>query len=345
LTLGGGVGRDLGELGQPRAFLRRAALLALPLRRARWRQLVQRGVGTQPGSDRDVVRQAGERARGVGGVADHMDHPVFELRGEQAQQLPSQPGFRGSLGVGLVLGDLLAPRAPEPEKHQQTDGPLKEWQLDVDPGGDPVVAPRERSLAAVGGRVVMPEAAEHLPSSALGQRVVDRDNKRLIGRQQTRDDHLGHLEPKLIGAPAGVTEEPVRTSVMPDPGQPRADQHPGHAPHPGLGDLTDHQRAERPVGGAGETCREQEQQLVQRRGQAEHRRRTSVGSRERASHPAAETDLTPTASRKPPMLLPLRALLLRPSTQQPPHGDDTPPGSTPQKCETRGSWARKETIT
>ncbi len=28
--LGGGVGRDLGELGQPGAFLRRAALLALP---------------------------------------------------------------------------------------------------------------------------------------------------------------------------------------------------------------------------------------------------------------------------------------------------------------------------
>ncbi|MGB0098364.1 MAG: hypothetical protein WBP81_38220 [Solirubrobacteraceae bacterium] len=32
--LGGGVGRDLGELGQPGAFRRRAALLALPLRRA-----------------------------------------------------------------------------------------------------------------------------------------------------------------------------------------------------------------------------------------------------------------------------------------------------------------------
>jgi len=87
-----------------------------------------------------------------------------------------------------------------------------------------------------------------------------------------------------------VAEEPVRASVMPDLRQPRAEQHPGHAPQPGLGDLADHQRPERMKGRFRETRREQEQQLIQRKRQAEHRRQTSTGSRERASHPAAEID-------------------------------------------------------
>jgi hypothetical protein len=72
----------------------------------------------------------------------------------------------------------------------------------------------------------MPEAAEHPPSPALRQRVVDRDHERLIGPEQTRDDHLSHHQAQLIHAPASVAEEPVRASVMPDLRQPRAEQHP-----------------------------------------------------------------------------------------------------------------------
>ena len=51
---------------------------------------------------------------------------------------------------------------------------------------------------------------------------------------------------------------------MPDTGQPRANQHPGHAAQPGLGDLADHQHPERLKGRFRETRREQEQQLIQR---------------------------------------------------------------------------------
>jgi hypothetical protein len=94
----------------------------------------------------------------------------------------------------------------------------------------------------------MPEAAEHLPPPPFRQRVIDRDNERLIGREQPIHDHLRDPEPELIHAPAGVAEEPVRARVMPDRREPAADQHPRHAPQSGLGDLTDHQRPERAKG-------------------------------------------------------------------------------------------------
>jgi hypothetical protein len=108
----------------------------------------------------------------------------------------------------------------------------------------------------------MPEAAEHLPPPPFRQRVIDRDNERLIGREQPIHDHLRDPEPELIHAPAGVAEEPVRARVMPDRREPAADQHPRHAPQSGLGDLTDHQRPERAKGWFREARLKQEQQIV-----------------------------------------------------------------------------------
>src|SRR5450755_3331667 len=59
---------------------------------------------------------------------------------------------------------------------------------------------------------------------------------------------------------------------MPDPGEPRADQHPADRAQRRLRDLPHDHRPEGLKRGARETWREQEQKLIQRRWDAEHRR-------------------------------------------------------------------------
>jgi hypothetical protein len=90
----------------------------------------------------------------------------------------------------------------------------------------------------------MPKAAEDPSPAALQEAVIDHHDQRRVGRQQPLHDHLGDLQPQLIDRPARVGEEPVRAGVMPQLRQARADQHPGHAPQPGLRDLTDDHRPE-----------------------------------------------------------------------------------------------------
>ena len=163
-----------------------------------------------------------------------MDRPVGEPCGEHQRELARELGFGRPLGIALALRDVLAFRAPEPQEDRHAHGPLQERRLDIDAGGDPVVAPRDSAAGAVGGRVVMPEAPEHLTAAALGQRVVDRHDQRLPRGHQARDEQLREPQPELIRRPAGVAEEPVRAGVMPDPRQPAAGQHPAHGPLAGL---------------------------------------------------------------------------------------------------------------
>ena len=184
---------------------------------------------------RDVVGQRGKRARRVRGVADAVDLARREALGEQAQQLACQPGFRGPLGVGLVFGHLLAPRAPEPEEHQQADGPLRNGSLTLIPA---VTQLLPQATAPVRWRLRRDARSSRTPSVLDAWPTCRRSGQQAVDRARadaTRSPRPP--KPQLIGRPASVTEEPVRTSVMPDPGQPRADQHPRHAPQLGLGDL------------------------------------------------------------------------------------------------------------
>jgi hypothetical protein len=64
----------------------------------------------------------------------------------------------------------------------------------------------------------------------------------------------------------------ARAAVIPERREPAADQHPRDRPQPGRGDLANDHRPERLKRRAGEARREQEQKLLQRRWDAEHRR-------------------------------------------------------------------------
>jgi hypothetical protein len=145
-----------------------------------------------------------------------------------------------------------------------------------------------------------------LAAQAMGQRVIDCDQDGCPARKQPLADQHRQSQPQLVGIPARVTEKAMRTTVMPHPRESSTDEHPRDRPQPGLGDLARHQRPEGLEARTGKARREQEQQFVQRRWQAEHRRRTSVASRGRASRPPTAISglQTPTASGKPPMLLP-----------------------------------------
>ena len=269
----GGGGRDLGKLSEPSAPFAGPAALARPLRRG----LVDRGVCAQAGGDRHLSRQSAPRLGGVRGVADDIDPTAGQPLGEQIDHLPCHRGLARPLRVGLVdLGVLAAAWPPEPEQDRQAHGPLKERQPDADPNDHPVVAPRDRRLLAVGGRVVMVEAAIHLSPPALQERVVDRDRDRLPLREEPLHDQPGKRQPQLIGLPPRPAEEPVRARVLPHPRQTRADEHPAHRPPTRLAHLADQQRPERLKRRLRETRSQQGQQPVQRNGNMkEHRRRLS----------------------------------------------------------------------
>jgi len=174
----------------------------------------------------------------------------------------------------------------------------------------------------------MPEAAKHLAPPSLGQRVIDRHHQRLLRPEQTSDDQLRDPAPKLIDRPARGTEEPVRASVMPDPGEPATGQHPADGTQRRLRDLADNHRPERLKRRARETWREQEQKLIQRRWNAEHRRQPPVGAADRAATRPRHRLWTPTSSGKPPLLLP-RTSAARPLSR--PDRSQRPPPTWPSR--------------
>jgi len=100
-------------------------------------------------------------------VADYVDRAVLQAVGEQVDHLPCQRGLRAPLRVRSVGGDVPALGLPEAEQDRQADRAVKEHGPHDDPDRHPVVAPRRHRLLAVGGRVVMPEAAVDLAPAAV----------------------------------------------------------------------------------------------------------------------------------------------------------------------------------
>ena len=80
----------------------------------------------------------------------------------------------------------------------------------------------------------MPMRAVNPPAAALEQRVIDRDKDRLTRFAQAAHDQGGDPQPELIHRPSRLAEKAVRTAVIPNPGEPRADEHPRHRSQPGL---------------------------------------------------------------------------------------------------------------
>jgi hypothetical protein len=195
---GGGVSGDLGELGQSGSPFAWSAALA----GARRSPGVERGVGAQPGCDRDPISEPAPCLGGVCGVAHHIDLAAGQPGAEQTGHLPCQLGLSRPLRVRLVgLGVLRAAGLPEPEEHRQADGALQERQLDADPDHDPVVAPRDRRLLAVGGRAVMPEAGVDLAPQPMQKSVIDGHQHSCVGRAESLHDQLRDPQSKLVHRP------------------------------------------------------------------------------------------------------------------------------------------------
>ena len=230
------------------------------------------GVGAEPRGERDVRGHTPPRLGGVGGIPDQIDRPSGKPRGEQIDQFPGQLWLPGPLGVGFALRDLLAARLPEPEQHRQAHRALEEREPHDDPDHNPIVAPSYRRPVAVGGRVVVPEAAVDLPAQTVQKRVVNGDKHRRARLDEPLDDQHRQPQPELVHRPASLAEEPVRAAVMPHPRQPRPHKHPSDGPKPRLRNLADHKHSERLERRAGETRTKQEQQRIQRRRHAGHRR-------------------------------------------------------------------------
>ena len=245
----GGRG-EVGQRGQLAAFEPRAA--AAP--GARRGELVEGGVGAQPGGPGDRGGQAAQGAPGVGAVGDHVQVPA----GQRGGQLADQPAGQGEPGV-------LDPLVHQGKAHRQGDRPVQKRQPHHDRRDHPVVAVTDGPL--VTRRPVMePGRGVHPWPAAVKQRVVDRDRHRLIIGDQRRDDQPGQHRRQFIDRPARVREEPVRAVMRPHPRQPGADQHPAHRAPSGLREEPGRQCAEHREARRGETAAELAQQSGQRPG-------------------------------------------------------------------------------
>jgi hypothetical protein len=97
-----------------------------------------------------------------------------------------------------------------------------------------------------------------LAAGAAQQGVVDRDQQRRIGGQQSHRQ-AGHDQPDLVSRPARRREKPVRQVMMAASRQARTGQHPSDRGCAGLGEEPDHQRLEGREGPDGEPGRERGQ--------------------------------------------------------------------------------------
>src|SRR5450755_110653 len=104
---------------------------------------------------------------------------------------------------------------------------------------------------------------------------------------------------------------------MPDPGEPRADQHPADRVQRRLRDLPHDHRPEGLKRGARETWREQEQKPLQRRWDAEHRRQPPwAAANEPPTRPRKWREQPPLRGSRRCSSLPASAQALKPSAPQ-----------------------------
>ena len=187
---------------------------------------------------------------------------------QRAGHLPGQcqPGRGGGLDVLVHQSGQYRQRHRAGAERQRHD----------DGADDPVVAQPDL-MRALGRAVVEPADGVHLRPGPVKQRVVDRRQHRLAGRDQQRHDQPREGQAEILAAPAGMGEEPVRPVMPPHGGQPRPGQHAAHRAPSGLGEEPAGQRAEGAERRSGEQRPEAGQQRHQRGGKRyrrvrEHRR-------------------------------------------------------------------------
>ena len=193
------LGED-GERGELRALLPGPAALSGPRRR----ELVERGVGAQPGGPGHRPRETPQRLARVCGVGDHVNRPVRERCDERLDEATGQ----------REPGRVLAVLSDEREADRQRERPVEDRQSHHDRQDHPVVAVADLGLAD-SGAVVEPRRGMHLRSAAVEQRVVDRDENRRVGRHQQAHDEARKDRGDLLDRPAGVGEEAVCPVVAP----------------------------------------------------------------------------------------------------------------------------------
>src|SRR5665213_409861 len=206
----------------------------------------------------------------------------------------------------IVLG------SKDPEEDRQADRPAAQTlQVHDEHDHHPTVSPaRPASRALRLGTVVQVVRAPHPPARAPEQRVIDGEANRRVRRHEYRHQEVQQPQPELVGLPAPVGEEVVRTTVMPLPGEPH------------------HQHAERPVRRLREARRKQGQQTSERTGNLKHGGDLPVeGPRERSLRPTAGWVYTHRIrGRRQPSLRPLN------------HSDDArqhhPPRPSPEHPQT-----------
>ena len=190
----------------------------------------------------------------------------------------------------IVLG------SKQPEEDRQADRPASQALKVHDEHNDnptiPPARPMSRTLRL--STVVQIVRAPHPPPGAPEQRVIDSQADRRLGLHEHRHQEVQQQESQLVGIPAPIGEEVVRTAVMPLAGQPGGLQHPRHRAIPNTPDEPDHQHAERLKRRLRKARSQQGQQTCQRTGNLNHGGDLPVGGpRERSQRPAAD-GFTPT---------------------------------------------------
>ena len=251
--------RDLRELrgdGDLRERRQAVSLLSGPsfLPGARWREIMEGGVGAQPGRPGHAVRKLPELLPGVGGIGGDVDLAAGQFRGQAGDHAAGQPQPRGRV------------RALDHQLRHDRDGygPGDHGQPHPDGKHDPVV-PVTRLRRPLRGAVMKPRRCPHSLSPPPEQGVVDEHLHRIPARHQQRDHQPRGGDAQVIGVPPGAGEEAVRPVVRPGPRQARPGQHAAYRPLPGLREETAGQPRERAERRRGEQRGEHGQQRHQRR--------------------------------------------------------------------------------
>src|ERR1039458_1099579 len=296
---GRGLG-DLSEASHPFALQRRAAVLVCS---ACWWELVDRGVCAHSGGQVDVGGQPLPGSGGVGAVHRELDRPAGEVLDDDVDELSSELGLGGPVGVLIVL------RTKQPEEDGQADHPpARAWQRYDEHDHDPAVPEAGALPRALWLRsVVQVVRAVYALSRAPEERVVDGQADWRAGRHEHRDQQLQELDAELVGIPAAVREEGVRAAVMPHAREPGGLEHSCDGVLADTGDEPDGQHAERPIARCGEARREQGKQTGERTGYRDHGG-DLLGGKGRAAimRPTAFCLLGAHRSGSPPTLLPGR---------------------------------------
>jgi hypothetical protein len=149
---------------------------------------------------------------------------------------------------------------------------LDERQPDQDPDHDPAVAPAD-APARRRGRVVVEGGQGQPAAGAVEQGVVHGQQDRLVRPEEPVHDQVAKQQAQMVRPPAGVGEEPVRSCVVPDPGQAGAGQHPGDGARSWLGEQPGAQGREGGEGGGREATTEAVKQGGEGAGYGQHEHR------------------------------------------------------------------------